>query len=184
MYAELNQKVCTKGKHLKDLKEFHKNKRRPDGLSAWCKECKRQADAANYTENTETIKATTKSWKQKNPDRKRELNREYKKRNKTKVNALTQKYKQKNRGVTNANTAKRRAALLQRTPKWLTEFDFRHIKAFYEAAARLTKEFGIPMEVDHMIPLQGKNVSGLHVPSNLQILTEVENTIKKNRYKV
>ena len=145
---------------------------------------KKEQDAKYYKLNSDKIKARTKAWKAKNPERKRELNREYKKRNKAKVNKNTRLYKQRNRGVTNANTAKRRAAQLQRTPKWLTPLDFVHIQLFYDCAAAMTKEIGIPFEVDHIIPLQGELISGLHVPSNLQVITEKDNESKGNNYKI
>lgn len=80
-----------------------------------------------------------------------------------------------------ANAAKRRAEKKQRTPKWLTKTNYQQIDIFYAAAAALTKEFGISMEVDHIIPLNGKNVSGLHVPWNLQVITEKENSRKGNK---
>lgn len=76
---------------------------------------------------------------------------------------------------------KRRAAKLQRTPPWS---DLDAMRAIYAEAARLSAETGIPHHVDHEIPLQGKLVSGLHVPGNLQILTASENSRKRNRFEV
>lgn len=69
----------------------------------------------------------------------------------------------------------------KRTPKWLSKLQNDHIKLFYEAAVKMTKEIGIKFDVDHIIPLQGKNTSGLHVPWNLQVITETENCIKHNK---
>jgi predicted HicB family RNase H-like nuclease len=71
-----------------------------------------------------------------------------------------------------ANEAKRRAAKLQRTVSWA---NLDKIKEIY-------KNCPDGYEVDHIIPLQGKNVSGLHVEYNLQYLTVSENCSKKNRF--
>ena len=38
--------------------------------------------------------------------------------------------------------------------------------------------------VDHIIPLHGKLVSGLHVESNLQVITQAANCTKSNKYEV
>lgn len=58
-----------------------------------------------------------------------------------------------------------------RTPKWLSEEQIEQIGDFYVEAQRLSKATGIKHSVDHIIPLLGKRISGLHVPWNLQILT-------------
>ena len=79
------------------------------------------------------------------------------------------------------HTAKRRAARLQRTPAWA---DMDAIRAVYEEARRLTVATGIEHHVDHEIPLQGKFVSGLHVHTDLQILTGSENSRKRNRFEI
>ena len=63
------------------------------------------------------------------------------------------------------------------TPPWA---DLEAIKKFYTRAARLTKKTGVQYDVDHKIPLHGKNVSGLHVENNLQVITHTEN-MRKNR---
>ena len=58
------------------------------------------------------------------------------------------------------------------------------IRAVYAEAKRLTRETGVVHQVDHIIPLQGDLVTGLHVESNLQILTLAENAKKRNKYEV
>ena len=75
----------------------------------------------------------------------------------------------------------RQTRIKKATPGWA---DLEKIKEFYIEAQRLTKETGIPHEVDHIIPIKGKLVSGLHVSANLQILTEKENQTKNSRYEV
>jgi len=97
---------------------------------------------------------------------------------------VKRKYKQTQRGKANArsNDAKRRAAKLKRTPAWLTEDDHWMMEQAYELAALRTKFFGFHWHVDHIFPLQGKYVSGLHVPTNLQVVPWLDNVSKANKY--
>lgn len=81
-----------------------------------------------------------------------------------------------------ANQAKRRAAKLQRTPAWLTSEDLWLVEEIYKLSALKTKLTGVKWHVDHVIPLQGKNVSGLHVPANLQVILGCDNVGKHNRF--
>ncbi|MDQ0571528.1 transcriptional regulator with XRE-family HTH domain [Variovorax paradoxus] len=74
-----------------------------------------------------------------------------------------------------------RAKALKRMPPWA---DKKAIKAIYAEARRLTAETGILHQVDHDIPLNGREVSGLHVESNLQVLTHTENSRKHNHFEV
>ena len=78
-------------------------------------------------------------------------------------------------GKTAAKAAKRRSAKLKATPPWA---DLEEIKNVYLEA----QYFG--MHVDHIIPLQGKNVCGLHVWDNLQLLSPIENIKKGNKYAI
>lgn len=66
-----------------------------------------------------------------------------------------------------------------RLPSWA---DKKAMRAIYKQARRITLETGIRHAVDHIIPLQGKRVSGLHVPENLRIITHAENAKKLNKY--
>lgn len=78
-----------------------------------------------------------------------------------------------------ADAAARRAGLGKATPPWV---DRRAIKAVYADCMARTKATGIPHEVDHIVPLQGTFVSGLHVPWNLRVITATENRKKSNRH--
>jgi hypothetical protein len=75
--------------------------------------------------------------------------------------------------------AKRKAAKAQRTPSWANEAE---IKMIYKQAASLQKLLGKPVDVDHVIPLRGELVSGLHVENNLQLMFAEDNQKKSNSY--
>ena len=70
---------------------------------------------------------------------------------------------------------------LNAIPKWLTAEHKAQIASIYAQAKQLEMETGVPHQVDHIIPLQGDNVCGLHVPWNLRAITAKENRRKWNR---
>ena len=117
--------------------------------------------------NKEKRNASVKHWRDRNPERVAEMNRK-----------AGRNWSKNNKGARNAITMRRIASLIQRTPSWA---NFDAIKKIYNLAAKITEETGIPHEVDHIIPLQGKTVSGLHVETNLQIITRTKNRAKHNR---
>jgi 5-methylcytosine-specific restriction endonuclease McrA len=82
-----------------------------------------------------------------------------------------------------ANVKSRKLAKIQRVPPWLTSEHKQQIASVYRQAQILTQETGVQMHVDHIVPLKGKIVSGLHVPWNLQILSKEENLAKNNKWK-
>ncbi len=108
----------------------------------------------------------------KNRKRMRQYNEEYKLANKEKCKKYDRDWVKNNPKSHSAKIARYRTAKLQRTPKWA---DLKAIKEFYE-----NRPDG--MHVDHIIPLRGINVSGLHVENNLQYLTPSENCAKYNRF--
>jgi len=90
-------------------------------------------------------------------------------------------YKKDNKGVVNAYANKRRTQKLHATPAWADE---EVIKEIYSEAQRLQEALGIDLHVDHIIPLQGELVCGLHVASNLQVIPAALNVRKSNKFKV
>ena len=120
--------------------------------------------------SNEHKKAIQRAWK-----------KAYYQKNKEKLinNALM--WQKQNPEKASFTSMKRYTKRLQRTPKWLSQGDWIKIKWAYTLASQMTKSSGIKYEVDHIIPLQGENVSGLHVPWNLKILTKTENCSKGNR---
>lgn len=74
---------------------------------------------------------------------------------------------------------RRYVALVLATPTWR---DRTAIKAIYVEAERLTKETGVPHEVDHIYPIQSQYGCGLHVHHNMQILEKTRNRSKKNKF--
>lgn len=100
------------------------------------------------------------------------------------IRALKNKrWRDANPGKIRAQAAKRRSILKLRMPGWLTADEYAQIEAIYIRAAEMTASGDIVYHVDHDLPLRGKYVSGLHVPSNLKILSALDNLRKSNLWK-
>ncbi len=85
------------------------------------------------------------------------------------------------RAAARENAAQQKAKRLQRFVGWA---DRKAIAAIYLEAERRTRRTGVQWEVDHIIPLQGELVSGLHVETNLRVVRREENRLKWNRFVV
>lgn len=79
-----------------------------------------------------------------------------------------------------ATGAKRRAKKLNATPSWA---DFQAIHAVYKQRVSAEKATGIKHHVDHIVPLQGQTVSGLHIAENLRVITAKDNIKKSNKFR-
>lgn len=116
--------------------------------------------------------------------RKREERLQYAQANKDRRKEYMSEYQKEKKHVVNAINSKRRAKKLQATPQWLTTNDLDQIREFYFLAKTASEVFGVKCHVDHIIPLQGKEVCGLHVPWNLQVLEASANISKGNKMKI
>lgn len=105
--------------------------------------------------------------------------KEWAAKNRTKVNAKNRAWDKRNRGIKNALTYKYRAAQLNATPKWA---NLTAIQAKYQLAAMFNKHTEDTWHVDHIVPLQGENVCGLHVEYNLRVIPAKENLSKGNKF--
>ena len=123
-------------------------------------------------------------WRIKNPHKVKEHNAtQYLKyeTEKHKWKARAQKYLKNNKDKANARTVAYQLAKANRMPIWA---NIEKIKELYKQAVIKSKETGIQWHVDHIVPLRGKLVSGLHVPENLQVIPGIENVKKANRYTI
>ena len=138
----------------------------------------KEYDAAYREKNREWLREYKRTWRLENKQKQQEKNAEYYKLNQEKIKKYQLAYKKQNPAKINALSKKRKVSKKLRTPGWLNETHFERIENQYRLANLLTKVTGQLHHVDHIIPLHGKTVSGLHTPSNLQVILAVENLKK------
>jgi hypothetical protein len=131
--------------------------------------------------NAEKVSRWHRDWRIENADQDAKRKVEYRLKNADKVKNTYKRYYEENYLRMLAKNNKRHADKLRRTPAWLTSDDWWMIEQAYEIAAKRSKLFGFKWHVDHVLPLRGKSVSGLHTPYNLQVIPAVENLRKSNR---
>lgn len=107
--------------------------------------------------------------------------REYRRKNKEVLRKKSKIYQKENSHVFREIASRRRATKLNATPKWLTKEELLEIKEMYQLAKELSWLSQKGLEVDHIVPLRGKEVCGLHVPWNLRIIPAEDNWAKGNR---
>jgi hypothetical protein len=154
---------------------------RKHGVYPLCKDChnkenrdykrKNKAKIASYNKRYR-FTAAYKAYQQR-----------YKKDNAQKIKDRVKKHREANLDKRSAYQSKRRASAVNATPKWLTKEQLNEIMWFYAVAKELQWLSEDKLEVDHIEPLLGKDVCGLHVPWNLQILPSSLNRSHGNRRK-
>ena len=142
-------------------------KAHPDYYKNYCKlhHTKITENRREYRKNnSKKIKERDRIWSKKHKIERIEYSRKYRQENPVKILALC---------------AKRRADKRNRTAPWA---DLDAIRDIYQVARALTKISNITFSVDHIIPMMGELVSGLHVENNLQVIPLSENLKKNNTF--
>lgn len=179
-------KQCKHCKLIKSLINFNKCSKsinyRPE-----CKECKAAYEKQNRIKNSVNILKNKQIWRKNNSEKVQQSyirSKPYKKRyyqeNREVLDTKNKLWYREHPVTVAHKSAKYRASKLNATPKWLTQEQLKEIEEFYYLAQELAwlNDPTDPLEVDHIIPLQGKEVCGLHVPWNLQILPRSLNRSK------
>lgn len=158
-----------KEKELVRHKEYRDNNK--DRQREWAKNWR--------LKNKERNKENARKYRENNRDKVRELEANWRQKNPEKSRARHSKWAKNNPDKCCARTAKRRAMLIRATPVWLTPEMLKDIQFFYRIRAEM--EEPKKWNVDHIIPLKGRNVRGLHVPWNLRLLPASVNFRKSNK---
>ena len=157
----MTSKICTICKTNKSLTEFYRLKTVKDGRRSACKTCTAAKQKKFRSNIKDVIAEKMAKWREENP-------------------FYGKQWRIENKSLTNAYTAKRRSKKLKATPKWANE---KIIQSYYNVCAFFNEVNGYTKyHVDHIIPLQGKLVSGLHVEGNLQIILAKDNFKKSNSF--
>lgn len=146
-----------------------------------CKTC-REDDKRFYEDNKEAKAAYKKSYRRRNKEFLAIQGKRYYEANKETIASTNKIYRKENKEIMDAISAKRRAAERMAVPPWFSLEHQHQIREIYNRRNVLIEATTIQYQVDHIVPLQGKNVCGLHVPWNLQIITAKENLSKGNSY--
>jgi len=175
-------------------KFFGPDKRRPNGFQSQCRKCRNIYKTEDYYKNRDKYLANSEIYRKANKEKIiayfREFNKsperiEYlKKHHSDNKNYYSEKHREwriNNLEQRATDAAKRRLAEKKATPDWLSKEQKKEMRDIYNEAKELSWLSEDGLAVDHIIPIKGKNVSGLHVPWNLRIIPYKENASKGNK---
>jgi hypothetical protein len=187
--SRVRLKACFVCRAEKPTEAFARDKSRKDGLSHRCRECRRDAhlrdDGAKersrryLATRREAVNARNLAYYHANKNARSKKMAEWYLRNKNRVAENVLAFRRANPGWVAQKQAKRRASVKRAVPLWA---NLTKIAEIYATCAGRTLTSGEPRHVDHIVPLQGKTVCGLHCEANLTILPATENISKSNRY--
>ncbi len=133
-----------------------------------------------YLDNKEKMLAQSKRWAEENKEKRNAISQKWRDDNRDAFRLSCKKSTKKNIDKKLSNNAKRRSLRIQRTVAWANEKEIQKHYAFAKFMEWIT--LGIKYHVDHIVPLQGKNVCGLHTHDNLQVIRATQNLKKGNKF--
>jgi hypothetical protein len=134
----------------------------------------------NY-KNRDAQSAKNKRYYAENAEKYREYAKKYRELNPNIGTTYRKTFRENNPDKIKEYTKNRQNARNLAMPVWLNKTQRNLIKSYYIAAKNIQKQSGIKMDVDHIIPLRGNNVCGLHVPWNLRVISASENRGKHKK---
>lgn len=149
--------------------------------SAYCKQCLVDYSRKRYDLKKQELKAKQNLYSRQNKNKVYAANKKWKQQNLELAKNLSAKWKKENAGRVNAKCKERRLAVKNAVPKWVDKEELWLIEEAYNLSQLRGKMFGIQFHVDHIVPILGKNVCGLHTINNLQVIPAIENCRKGNR---
>lgn len=147
-----------------------------------CIVCRLEASNRDYESNKAKRLAQKSAAYAADPEKFAQRNRDFYARNRDDFAERNRAYYLENTDAFIAREAERRARLVKATPKWLTKAHRDWMTALYAVARHRTRAEGVEYHVDHIVPLQGRNVCGLHVPWNLRVMLGADNLSKSNKH--
>lgn len=178
----MTTKVCSRCSGEKSTTDFPKKSRNKDGLAAHCRDCQTAWNKSYYHKNKDAEKERHAKWREENYEHLRKWGMEYRSGKEEELREYCKEWRKENPDLVNYHSAKRRATERKATPDWLSDDQLSDIKAMYSLAKKFESLCGIKYHVDHIVPLKGKNVCGLHVAWNMQLLPASSNIAKSNKY--
>jgi len=142
-----------------------------------CVECARIANAKSREKRKDRIKATNAAYYAANKEKVDALNKAWRDSNPERAKAVRLTHYHANKDCYRARSKGRKEDVKRATPAWVS---FDDLAAVYAQAGALALETGIQHDVDHIVPLRGSGVCGLHVPWNLRPLPASINRAKRN----
>ena len=175
----MDTKECSKCGEEKPLDSFSWKVKSAGRRHAKCKSCVKLHDAKYRADNKDRRKKYDEKYRENNREQIKARKSNWRDENREKLRQSYRVYRVNNRDKCNASWVKYEAAKISRSPQWA---DQHLISEYYKEAMRLQELTGIKFHVDHIIPLRGELVSGLHVETNLQLLPAHENLGKSNSF--